>query len=131
MQCRRAFPQVRGQVKDNTRPRTTDTYDLDERPGAQADNVRKYLALVENDAYIYAVSSDVHTYTKLLITVQDPETRSGPYYHSLIYKVLKATFFSKSSDDGVVHQEYFNPVRAETVALIATSVRHFCAISAA
>ncbi|KIO21134.1 hypothetical protein M407DRAFT_245579 [Tulasnella calospora MUT 4182] len=70
-------------------------------------NRRRYLTLVENDAYIYEKS----------------DTLDGPYYHPLCYKIIKASFFSRASDDGIVFSEFFNPIRPQTIALVYTAIR--------
>jgi len=41
----------------------------------------------------------------------------------LCIQSCKDTWFSRSTDDGVVYQQYFNPIRPQTVALIFTAVR--------
>ncbi|KIO16783.1 hypothetical protein M407DRAFT_85608 [Tulasnella calospora MUT 4182] len=104
---RRAIAQVRGRIKDAARARTGDSYGFDDRPRMEQKNRRRYLALLEEDAYTY----------------EKPESFKGPYYHPLCYKILKMCFFSKASDDGVAFSDFFSPIRAETIALIFTAIR--------
>ncbi|KIO23147.1 hypothetical protein M407DRAFT_78474 [Tulasnella calospora MUT 4182] len=104
---RRAIPQVRGKIKDAARARAGDTYGFDDRPRMEQKNRRRYLSLVEQDAYTY----------------EKPESFQGPYYHPLCYKILKTCFFSKTSDDGVAHSGFFSPINPETIALIFTAIR--------
>ncbi|KIO17105.1 hypothetical protein M407DRAFT_85296, partial [Tulasnella calospora MUT 4182] len=100
--------QVRGKIKDAARARTGDTYGFDDRPRMEQKNRRRYIALIEQDAYTYA----------------KPESLQGPYYHPLCYKILKTCFFSRAGDDGVAFSDFFSPIRPETIALVFTAVRY-------
>lgn len=48
----------------------------------------------------------------------------GRWLSRLLYEVCRRSFFSRSTDDGVVHQQYFNPVSGATIALVFTAVSH-------
>ncbi|KIO15374.1 hypothetical protein M407DRAFT_13316, partial [Tulasnella calospora MUT 4182] len=102
---RRAIPQVWGKIKDAAWARTGDTYSFDDRPRMGQKNRRLYVSLIEGDAY----------------TCEEPESRKGTYYHPLCYKIIKTCFFSKATDDRVLFPEFFNPIRAKTVALVFTA----------
>lgn len=54
---KRALPQVRGQLRDNIRPKIADFFGFDERPHTADKNRKRYMELVESDAYLCAVSS--------------------------------------------------------------------------
>lgn len=65
----------------------------------------------------------------IIESFQKPESFQGPYYHPICYKILKACFFGKSSDDGVAFSEFFAPIKPQTIALIFTAVSRSLCVS--
>lgn len=39
---------------------------------------------------------------------------------------MKASFFGSLKDKGLVHTDYFNPIRPQTIAFIFTTVSSLC-----
>jgi hypothetical protein len=59
---------------------------------------------------------------KRLTCTQDHKTCKGRWYSSLAFEGARETWFSKSTDDGVLYQSYFHPIQPETIALLYTTV---------
>lgn len=53
---------------------------------------------------------------------QDPHARKGYFLNPAFQAIINATWFANRNDEGVVFDDYFNPISNATVALIATVV---------
>jgi hypothetical protein len=56
------------------------------------------------------------------INDRDPANRRGLYKNPLIQKVLNVMWFRNRQDEGVVYDNYFQPIKVETLALVLTVV---------
>lgn len=60
--------------------------------------------------------------------LQDPalagtlEDRRGIYRHPIIQKAINSIWFVNQSDEGVLYNDYFNPISNATIALVLTMV---------
>ena len=51
--------------------------------------------------------------------------RKGIYNHPIIQKAVNKIWFNNKRDEGVIYQNYFNPISVPSIALILTAVSFF------
>ena len=51
--------------------------------------------------------------------------RKGIYNHPIIQKAVNKMWFMNKRDEGIIFQDYFNPLSIPSIALILTAVRSF------
>ncbi|KAH9910981.1 uncharacterized protein B0H18DRAFT_1129210 [Fomitopsis serialis] len=113
--------QLRGELKNKVKPLVKCLYGFGDG-SAKRDmrkNREKASALTHESAFAYkdpALNQPEGTYTE----------RKGIYRHPIIQKAINATWFANRADEGVVFEQYFEPVISlPTIALILMAV-HCC-----
>ena len=125
LQIKCAFAQVRGHFRDKLHFRWQTglssmivLVQLKRIESAISPLLRRMLISVQ---YVHVPSRPFSTLTSFDL-LQKPATRQGFWFSKLLYKGIKAMWFSSAKDDGVRHPEYFKPIPVVTIALVFTAV---------
>ncbi|KAI0750185.1 hypothetical protein C8Q80DRAFT_1101423 [Daedaleopsis nitida] len=108
---------ARGALKDTVRPLIPTEYKFSE--GSDED------AKVENRALFVCLTDDNTPEPDPRFYYQDPETQRGFAEHAIIKRIIRERWFTRADAMGPSYPQQFSPIRAETLALIFTTI-HFC-----
>ncbi|KAI0047575.1 hypothetical protein FA95DRAFT_1662752 [Auriscalpium vulgare] len=123
---------ARGQLKERTRALVSEKYGFVENTGRASDkakNRERLAVLLKDFAFMFKACYGSSFPHFLCLTpsmsYQDPDMLTGFAEHKILLAVIRSAWFRDSRDAGVLQPEYFNPITAETIALVYTTVM-FC-----